>query len=92
MRAAARSAYSRACAARGVEVTLTDAARELLGDLGYDPLRRAAAQRVIQKQLVDRLALALLDGEFHAGDTVRVDGADGHLVFERASAPAAASA
>ena len=78
---------------RGVEVTLTDAARELLAELGYDPAYGARPlRRVIQKQLTDRLALALLNGEFHAGDTVRVDGADGHLVFERASAPAAASA
>ena len=67
---------------RGIEVTLTDAARELLGNLGYDPAYGARPlRRVIQKQLTDRLALALLDGEFHAGDTVRVDAVDGALVF-----------
>ena len=47
---------------------------------GARPLRR-----VIQKQLTDRLALALLDGEFRAGDTVRVDAADGALVFAAAA-------
>jgi ATP-dependent Clp protease ATP-binding subunit ClpB len=69
---------------RGIELALTDAARELLGDLGYDPAYGARPlRRVIQKQLVDRLALALLEGEFREGDAVRVDAADGELVFEK---------
>jgi ATP-dependent Clp protease ATP-binding subunit ClpB len=40
---------------------------------------------VIQKQLVDKLALKLLEGEFATGDTVRVDAADGDLVFSKAA-------
>jgi len=72
---------------RGIEVTLTDAARELLGNMGYDPAYGARPlRRVIQKQLTDRLALALLEGEFRAGDTVRVDVEDGRLRFEQAAA------
>ena len=56
--------------------------RELLGNLGYDPTYGARPlKRVIQKQLVDRLALAMLEGEFREGDTVRVDAADGELVL-----------
>jgi ATP-dependent Clp protease ATP-binding subunit ClpA len=39
---------------------------------------------VIQKQLVDKLALKLLEGDFSHGDTVRVDAADGELVFAKA--------
>ena len=39
---------------------------------------------MIQKRLVDRLALAMLQGEFGEGDTVRVDAADGELVLTRA--------
>jgi ATP-dependent Clp protease ATP-binding subunit ClpB len=74
---------------RGVEVTLTPGARELLGDMGYDPTYGARPlRRVIQKQLVDKLALALLAGEFHAGDTVAVDAKDGELRFERSPEPA----
>jgi ATP-dependent Clp protease ATP-binding subunit ClpB len=74
---------------RGVEVTLSDAARELLGNMGYDPAYGARPlRRVIQKQLTDRLALALLAGELHAGDTVRVDVEDGHLAFDPAPAGA----
>jgi len=68
---------------------LTDAARELLGDLGYDPVYGARPlKRVIQKRLVDRLALAMLEGEFADGDTVHVTAADGELVLVRAPAAA----
>ena len=59
---------------RGIEVSLTDAARTRLGDLGYDPVYGARPlKRVIQKQLVDRLARAVLAGELRAGDAVAVD-------------------
>jgi ATP-dependent Clp protease ATP-binding subunit ClpB len=78
---------------RGVAIELTDAARELIGNLGYDPTYGARPlKRVIQKRLVDRLALALLEGEFTEGDTVRVDAADGELVFTKAPAQAGATA
>ena len=74
-------------AERGIEVTLTDEARTLLGDLGYDPTYGARPlRRVIQKQLTDRLALALLKGELREGDSVRVDAVDGELVLETARA------
>ena len=36
---------------------------------------------MIQKQLVDKLALKILEGEFGEGDEVEVDAADGELVF-----------
>ena len=53
---------------RGIEIELTDDARTLLGNLGYDPTYGARPlKRVIQKQLVDRLALKLLEGEFSRG-------------------------
>jgi ATP-dependent Clp protease ATP-binding subunit ClpB len=78
---------------RGIEVELTDDARTLLGNLGYDPTYGARPlKRVIQKQLVDKLALKILEGEFGEGDTVRVDAADGELVFEKAAEPTAAAA
>ena len=70
---------------RGIEVELTDDARTLLGNLGYDPTYGARPlKRVIQKQLVDKLALKLLEGEFREGDVVRVDAEDGELVFAKA--------
>jgi ATP-dependent Clp protease ATP-binding subunit ClpB len=83
---------------KGLEIELTDKARELLGNLGFDPTYGARPlKRVIQKQLIDKLALKLLEGEFSEGDTVKVDAADGELTFEKAKAgkraePAAAAA
>ncbi|MDX6588996.1 MAG: ATP-dependent Clp protease ATP-binding subunit ClpB [Solirubrobacterales bacterium] len=78
---------------RGIEIELTENARTLLGNLGYDPTYGARPlKRVIQKQLVDKLALKILEGEFGEGDVVRVDAADGDLVFERAAEPAASAA
>jgi ATP-dependent Clp protease ATP-binding subunit ClpB len=75
---------------RGVEVTLTEAARELLGDMGYDPTYGARPlRRVIQKQLTDRLALSLLEGSLRPGDAIRVDAVDGELTFEPVPAAAA---
>jgi ATP-dependent Clp protease ATP-binding subunit ClpB len=80
-------------AERGIEIELSDDARTLLGNLGYDPTYGARPlKRVIQHQLVDRLALKLLEGEFADGDAVQVDAADGELVFERADAGAPAAA
>ncbi|HEY7455648.1 MAG TPA: AAA family ATPase, partial [Solirubrobacterales bacterium] len=77
---------------KGIEVELTGDARTLLGNLGYDPTYGARPlKRVIQKQLVDRLALKILEGEFADGDTVRIDAADGELVFERATEAATAA-
>jgi len=77
-------------AERGIEVTLTEQARELMGNMGYDPSYGARPlRRVIQKQLVDRLATALLRGEIHSGDVVSVDVADGELVLATADAEAA---
>ena len=74
---------------KGVEVELSDDARTLIGNLGYDPTYGARPlKRVIQKRLVDRLALKLLDGEFGAGDHVRVDADEGDLSFAKAPAPA----
>ncbi len=71
---------------RGVEVLVTDKAKELLGNLGYDPAYGARPlRRVIQKQLVDRLALAILKGEIKTGDEVTVDAGDGELTLQRSS-------
>jgi ATP-dependent Clp protease ATP-binding subunit ClpB len=78
---------------KGIEIELTDKARELLGNLGFDPTYGARPlKRVIQKQLIDKLALRLLEGEFSEGDMVRVDAKKGELSFEKAKPLAAAQA
>ena len=77
---------------RGITIELTDEARTLIGNLGYDPTYGARPlKRVIQRQLADRLALKLLEGEFAEGDTVRVDAEGGELTFTKAAAPVAAA-
>jgi ATP-dependent Clp protease ATP-binding subunit ClpB len=74
-------------AERGVHVTLSDDARTLIGNLGYDPAYGARPlRRVIQKQLTDRLALALLQGDLRTGDDVEVDVENGELVLKTVQA------
>jgi ATP-dependent Clp protease ATP-binding subunit ClpB len=69
---------------RGVTLEVTPAAKELLGNMGYDPTYGARPlRRVIQKQLVDKLALALLEGGFRDGDKVMADAVDGAVILER---------
>jgi len=78
---------------RGIQIELTEDARTLLGNLGYDPTYGARPlKRVIQKRLIDKLAMAILEGAFREGDVVIVDAADGELTFSKAGErePAAA--
>jgi ATP-dependent Clp protease ATP-binding subunit ClpB len=74
----------RLLADRQLDIELTDAARTLLAEEGYDPTFGARPlKRVIQRQVQDPLALKMLQGEFGEGDQVRVDARDGRLTFER---------
>jgi ATP-dependent Clp protease ATP-binding subunit ClpB len=78
---------------RGIEIELSEDAKTLLGNLGYDPVYGARPlRRVIQKQLVDKLALKILEGEFQEGDVVLVKAEDGELAFEKAAAAVPAAA
>ncbi len=67
---------------RGIQVELTDDARTLIGNLGYDPTYGARPlKRVIQKRLVDPLAIGILDGRFGEGDRIVVEAQDGELAL-----------
>jgi ATP-dependent Clp protease ATP-binding subunit ClpB len=80
-------------AQRGLVLELTDDAKELVAEAGWDPAYGARPlKRALQRMIENPLALRLLEGEFAEGDTVRVDVSDGELVFEKAGArePAAA--
>ncbi len=69
---------------KGVEISLSPAAKRYLAEAGFDPVYGARPlKRVIQRQVQDPLALALLKGEFQAGDEIQVDVRDGQLTFER---------
>jgi len=62
---------------RRLDLAVTPAARLWLADNGYDPVYGARPlRRLMQKEIDDRLARALLSGEIRDGDTVKVDLAD----------------
>jgi ATP-dependent Clp protease ATP-binding subunit ClpB len=80
--------------ARHLHIRITPEARELLASKGYDPVYGARPlKRVIQRELQNPLAMAVLEGRYHDGDTILVENTGGQLVFSRElSMPAAASA
>ena len=66
---------------RKITLELTDAAREWLGRVGYDPVYGARPlRRAVQRHLQDPLAEAILRGEVKDGSTVKVDEGDGKLI------------
>jgi ATP-dependent Clp protease ATP-binding subunit ClpB len=70
----------RLLAARSLRLEVTAEARELLAEQGYDPVYGARPlKRVIQREVQNRIALELLEGTFHEGDTIRVE-RDGHTL------------
>ena len=72
-------------AERRLEIELTHAAREYLAEKGYDPAFGARPlKRLIQKEVQDFLALALLRGEFAEGDRVVVDREGDGLTYRKA--------
>ena len=72
-------------AEKDIEIELSEDARTLLGNLGYDPTYGARPlKRVVQKRLVDPLALKILEGQFGDGDRVAVGVDDGELTFSEA--------
>jgi ATP-dependent Clp protease ATP-binding subunit ClpB len=71
-------------AERRITLELTDAAKEALGDAGWDPAYGARPlKRAIQRLVENPLALRLLEGDFTDGDTIRIDASEGELAFER---------
>ncbi len=67
---------------RRIALEVDDAARQWLAGRGYDPAFGARPlRRVIQRELGDRLALALLEGRFGEAATVRVGVEDGELAL-----------
>ena len=70
-------------AERHIELHLSDAAKDFLAGEGYDPQFGARPlKRVIQKEVENRVARAILDGTIRDGDTVEIDERDGKLVLE----------
>jgi ATP-dependent Clp protease ATP-binding subunit ClpB len=77
-------------AQRKIELTLTDAARELLAVQGFDPVYGARPlKRAIQQHVIQPLAIQLLKGELSDGDTVVADARGGRIEFQRSERTAA---
>ena len=71
-------------AERHIDLQLSEAAKDYLASEGYDPQFGARPlKRVIQKEVENRVARALLDGTIRDGDTVALDMRDGTLALER---------
>jgi ATP-dependent Clp protease ATP-binding subunit ClpB len=69
-------------AKRGISVALTEAASDMLVVEGYDPVYGARPlKRVLQRQVMDPLALKLIQGDIRDGDHVVVDVENGELRF-----------
>ncbi|RBD03373.1 ATP-dependent chaperone ClpB, partial [Xanthomonas oryzae pv. oryzae] len=72
-------------AERGLRLDLDDAALELLGNVGFDPVYGARPlKRAIQAQVENPLAQQILSGQYASGETVRVRAQGGRLEFGKA--------
>jgi ATP-dependent Clp protease ATP-binding subunit ClpB len=71
---------------RKIELRVTQAAKELLAERGWDPVYGARPlKRTIQRLVADPLALLILEGRFRDGDVIQVDVQDGELQFSPVS-------
>lgn len=69
---------------RKLSLELTEKARARLAEEGYDPIYGARPlKRAIQQRLQNPLALELLQGTFHEGDTIVVDAGPDGFTFRR---------
>ena len=67
-----------------IDLVLTDAAKERLGEIGYDPVYGARPlKRAIQREILNPLAVKLLDRSFKEGDMVEVDFEDSQPIFRK---------
>jgi ATP-dependent Clp protease ATP-binding subunit ClpB len=70
---------------RDMDIVLDDAARDAIGEAGFDPVYGARPlKRAIQQQIENPLAQRILKGEFVPGDRIRVGVREGHLTFIKA--------
>ena len=77
-----------------LDIELTEAAKAALAKEGFDPTYGARPlKRAIQREIQDKLAMALLEGRFKEGDKIIVDAdSEGKLTFEHADAVRASRA
>ena len=69
-------------AERQITLQLSEEARTFLANEGYDPQFGARPlKRVIQKEVENRIARAILDGTIHDGDTIEINSIDNKLII-----------
>src|SRR6184192_2623282 len=74
-------------ASQEITLVVTDEAKDHIATVGYDANFGARPlARQIQNEIADPLAEMLLQGKFHAGDTVRINPVEGKLVIEKTEA------
>ena len=78
---------------RQMDIRFSEAALDKLGEAGFDPVYGARPlKRVIQSSVENRLAQAILSGEFQAGDVISVDVDGDNLSFEKIAGEKASAA
>ncbi|MBE0426761.1 MAG: ATP-dependent chaperone ClpB [Nitrospirae bacterium] len=69
---------------KNIDISLTDSAKDYFADIGFDPVYGARPlKRALQREILNPLALKILDGTFQEGDTVRVDYEEGKITFTK---------
>ncbi len=69
---------------QGITATLTDSAKKLLAEQGYDPVFGARPlKRLMQRQIINELATRILAGELAKGDKLGINAQDGRLLYEK---------
>jgi ATP-dependent Clp protease ATP-binding subunit ClpC len=69
---------------KDLKIEITEAAKDYLGEKGYDPAFGARPlRRVIEREVEDQLSDALLNGKFRSGETIKIDYQDGKIVLEK---------
>ena len=71
-------------AERKIAISVSDSVKELMASKGFDPVFGARPiKRTIQRMVEDPLSMKILNGEFSAGDTIKMDVSDGAVVFNK---------
>lgn len=67
-----------------IDITLTENAKDFISKIGYDPVYGARPlKRAIQREILNPLALKLLEGKFKEGDVIKVDYFGDRLIFNK---------
>jgi ATP-dependent Clp protease ATP-binding subunit ClpB len=67
-----------------IDIKLTEKAKEYFSEVGFDPIYGARPlKRALQREILNPLALRLLDGTFSEGDVIEIDVEEDKLVFRK---------